>query len=163
MRDNYMKILKKILCLLIICLFTTSFVGCSKDSEIIDENYIKTNTTPKLEKVFKAINDEDYINFISELDYKMKRNTTAENFKSIVKNIKDTIGEYQSSEYDSYEELDNDYITVKYKAVFSGEPDETVSISSSIGTTIELCFSLFSFSDPINTFVISVSVIFPTF
>lgn len=120
-----MKILKKILCLLIICLFTTSFVGCSKDSEIIDENYIKTNTTSKLERVFKAINDEDYINFISELDYTMKINTTAENFKSMVKNIKDTIGEYQSSEYDSYEELDNDYITVKYKAVFSDEPDET--------------------------------------
>lgn len=120
-----MKSLKRILTLFITFSLTISFIGCSINSKEIDENYVKTTTTSKLEKVFKAINDENYINFISELDYSMKKNLTSKNFKSMVKNIKDTIGEYQSAEYESCEELDKDYLTVKYKAVFSDEPDET--------------------------------------
>ena len=61
-----MKSLKRILTLFIIFSLTISFIGCSINSKEIDENYVKTTTTSKLEKVFKAINDENYINFISE-------------------------------------------------------------------------------------------------
>ena len=76
-----MKSLKRILTLFIIFSLTISFIGCSINSKEIDENYVKTTTTSKLEKVFKAINDENYINFISELDYSMKKNLTSKNFK----------------------------------------------------------------------------------
>jgi Protein of unknown function (DUF3887) len=100
--------------------------GLSLDSpnlrgQPVDVQKLRAYADPKTENVLLSLNNNDYAGFSKDLDQAVKNAIPATGFNGLYNQIKSTVGDYQSKEFEGAS-VQNNIITALYLAQYSSEP-----------------------------------------
>jgi len=112
-------------CLVACLMLLTIFSVCLAKQPSAED--VRPFADPMTENILMAMNEDNYSNFSMDFTDKMKVAISEENYKDKIIPIKDNIGKYiaNSKEYLGYE-VNNERVTVKYKAHFTAEPEDVI-------------------------------------
>jgi hypothetical protein len=86
----------------------------------LDVNVLRTITDPETETLLTSLNKNDYSSFSKDLDQTMKNAIPQDGFDRLYNQLKSTIGNFESKEFEGAS-VQNNIVTTWYLAKYSGE------------------------------------------